>query len=71
MKRRDLLAEFRELDGDALEERVEKTQNELMNLRFKHATGQLELTAQLQGLQRQIAQMKTVLRERDLAAQAE
>ena len=45
---------------------IKKSKEELFNLRFQHATGQLENTARLKAVKRDIARMYTVLREREL-----
>jgi large subunit ribosomal protein L29 len=54
-------AEVRELDVEELEERLIATRRELFNLRFQHATGQLENTGQLKEVRRNIARLLTVL----------
>ncbi len=56
-----------ELKGLALEELVQKereTRAELFNAKVKHATGQLEDTAKLKVLRRDIARVATILHER-------
>jgi large subunit ribosomal protein L29 len=53
--------EARELDVDELEQRLAETRRELFNLRFQHATGQLENTGQLKEVRRNIARLLTVL----------
>jgi len=56
-----------ELKGLALEELIQKefeTRAELFNAKVKHATGQLEDTAKLKVLRRDIARVATILRER-------
>lgn len=45
---------------------LKKSKEELFNLRFQHATGQLENTARLKAVKSDIARMYTVLREREL-----
>jgi large subunit ribosomal protein L29 len=57
-------AEVRELDIDELEQRVAETRRELFNLRFQHATGQLENTGQLKEIRRNIARLLTVLNQK-------
>jgi len=50
------------------EERVQKLEElteELFNLRFQHATGQLENTMRIPQTKREIARLKTVIREMD------
>jgi large subunit ribosomal protein L29 len=54
----------RELGVDELERRVAETRRELFNLRFQHATGQLENTGQLQEVRRNIARLLTVLNQK-------
>ena len=61
-----------ELRGLALDELVQKereTRAELFNAKVKHATGQLEDTARLNILRRDIARVATILRERREAEQ--
>jgi large subunit ribosomal protein L29 len=58
------VAEVRELSVDELERRVAETRRELFNLRFQHATGQLENTGQLQEVRRNIARLLTVLNQK-------
>ncbi len=58
------VAEVRELGVDELERRVAEARRELFNLRFQHATGQLENTGQLQEVRRNIARLLTVLNQK-------
>ncbi len=48
----------------------QKLKKELFNLRFQHVTGQLENPLQLRELKRDIAKIKTVMRENELKAAA-
>jgi large subunit ribosomal protein L29 len=57
-------AEVRELDVPELEKRIADTRRELFNLRFQHATGQLENTGQLKDVRRNIARLLTVLNQK-------
>ncbi|KAA8818129.1 50S ribosomal protein L29 [Bifidobacterium rousetti] len=50
---------------------LKKSKEELFNLRFQHATGQLENTARLKAVKKDIARMYTVLRERQLGITSE
>ena len=59
--------EIRSLDDAQLAQRLEETYEELRNLRFQHATRQLQNTARFGHLRRDVARMKTILRERALA----
>ncbi|GAB2614984.1 50S ribosomal protein L29 [Pseudactinotalea suaedae] len=58
-----------ELDGmtsELLMAELKKTKNELFNLRFSSATGQLEDHGRLKAVRRDIARIYTILREREL-----
>ena len=59
-------AELRALDGDRLEELLREAKEELFNLRFQNATGQLDNTARLRAVRKDIARVYTVMREREL-----
>ena len=59
-------AEIRELSSDELETRLAETTEELFNLRFQNATGQLDNYRRLAQLRREVARINTVLRERQL-----
>lgn len=61
-------AEFRELKDDELAVRVIETRQELFNLRFKHATGQLDNSARLGQLKKDIARLETIIRQREIDA---
>jgi large subunit ribosomal protein L29 len=60
--------ELRELTDHDLLERLAQTKHELFNLRFQHVTGQLDNTARLNQLRKDVARMHTLLREREIAA---
>ena len=51
-----------------IEQKVKSLKEELFNLRFQQATGQLENTARLKEVKKEIARIKTVLTEREDAA---
>ena len=59
-------AEFRELHDDELETRLREAKEELFNLRFQAATGQLESHGRLRAVRKEIARIYTVKREREL-----
>ena len=61
-------AELRELADDQLLDQLGESKQELFNLRFQIATGQLENSAQISQVKRDIARINTVLREREIAA---
>lgn len=63
--------EFRELEDDELLERLESNKEELFNLRFQLATGQLDNPMRIKAVRHDVARILTVLRERDLAAELE
>ena len=58
--------ELRELTADDLVERLRESKEELFNLRFQTATGQLSNNRRLRTVRHQIARIYTVLREREL-----
>lgn len=58
--------EFRELSSDELNTRLSEAKEELFNLRFQHATGQLTNNRRLRTVKRDIARIYTVIREREL-----
>ncbi len=60
-----------ELRDDELKEKLASLKAELFNLRFSHATGQLSNPMQIQNVRRDIARVKTVIRERELRANKE
>ena len=61
-------SELRELDDEELETRLREAKEELFNFRFQHVTGQLDNYARLGQVKRDIARLKTLLREREIAA---
>jgi large subunit ribosomal protein L29 len=62
-------AELRDLTDDQLVERAESAKEELFNLRFQLATGQLDNSARIKQVRHDIARIATVMRERELAAE--
>ncbi|MBU6495585.1 MAG: 50S ribosomal protein L29 [Acidobacteria bacterium] len=62
------VAELRELPDHELLERLGESRRELFNLRFQLATGQLENSARLGHVRREIARLSTLVREREIAA---
>ncbi|MBW6462721.1 MAG: 50S ribosomal protein L29 [Bacillota bacterium] len=59
--------DVREFNEQELEEKVKELKEELFNLRFQEATGQLENYMRIKEVRRSIARVKTVLRERALS----
>lgn len=60
--------EIRDMTTAEIEQNEKALKEELFNLRFQLATGQLENTARLREVRKSIARMKTVIRERELEA---
>jgi large subunit ribosomal protein L29 len=60
-------SEIRELTDDEIETRLVETKEELFNLRFQNATGQLDNYRRLGQLRREVARLNTIIRERQLA----
>lgn len=58
--------EIRNLTTDEIVKRIEETKEELFNLRFQQATGNLEKPSRIKDLRKLIARLKTVLHEREL-----
>ena len=61
-------AELRELTDDQLVERAESAKEELFNLRFQLATGQLDNSSAIKKVRHEIARIATVIRQRDIEA---
>jgi len=59
-------AEIRDLNDDELVTRLAESKEELFNLRFQVATGQLDNNRRLHHVRRDIARLYTVMREREL-----
>jgi large subunit ribosomal protein L29 len=62
------LSELREMDEDELYSRLVEAKQEIFNLRFQHVTGQLDNYSRLGDLKKDIARLKTILREREIEA---
>ncbi|MEO8477444.1 MAG: 50S ribosomal protein L29 [Actinomycetota bacterium] len=59
-------AELRELPDEELVNRIESSKEELFNLRFQLATGQLDDPSRLKEVRHEVARIATVLREREI-----
>ncbi|HDJ6418219.1 TPA: 50S ribosomal protein L29 [Staphylococcus aureus] len=57
---------IRDLTTSEIEEQIKSSKEELFNLRFQLATGQLEETARIRTVRKTIARLKTVAREREI-----
>jgi large subunit ribosomal protein L29 len=62
------VAEFRDLGDQELIERLESNKEELFNLRFQLATGQLDNPMRIKQIRHDVARILTVLRERRIDA---
>ena len=59
-------AELRSVSAEDLAVKLAESKEELFNLRFQNATGQLDNTARLRAVRKDIARIYTVMREREL-----
>ena len=62
--------EIRALSNNEIENRLDDVEEEFFNLRAQFTIGQLENFNRLTELKRDIARLKTILRERELASEA-
>jgi large subunit ribosomal protein L29 len=63
-------SEMRSLTELELNNQLNDAHQELFNLRFQRASGQLKNTARVNEVRKNIARIKTLLRERELAGEA-
>ena len=61
-------SELRSLDHAELAGKLDEAKEELFNLRFQLATNQLDNTARLREVRREVARIATVMREQEIAA---
>jgi large subunit ribosomal protein L29 len=61
-------SDLAELSLGELIDELKATKQEALNLRFRNATGQLENTAEIGKVRKQIARINTLIREREIAA---
>jgi large subunit ribosomal protein L29 len=64
-------AELRDLPDEELRSRLEAAKEELFNLRFQLATGQLDNPMRIKTVRHEVARIMTVLTEREIAAGSE
>ena len=64
------LNKIRELTDVELAKKLEDLKEELFHLRFQHAINQLDNPMRLKAVRKEIAIVKTIIRERELKAQA-
>ena len=60
------ISEIRELTTEELTKKIEELKEELFNLRFANATGNLEKPSRVKEIRKTIARIKMVIREREL-----
>ena len=60
------ISEIRELSYEEINAKLKESKEELFNLRFQQATGNLEKPSRIRDLRHTVARLKTVLREREL-----
>ena len=60
------IKELRKLSNEELEKKIIATKEELFTKRMQHASGALEKPVQLKTLRRDVARMKTILKEREI-----
>ena len=60
------MEDLRKLSTEELNNKIKENKEELFNLRFQQATGNLEKPVRLRELRKQVAKMKTIIREREL-----
>ena len=64
------IVELNQMSNDKLEKTLEEAREEMFNLRFQVASARLENTARLRQVRREVAQLETVLHQRQLATDA-
>ena len=64
------IVELRDESDEKLEEMLENAREEMFNLRFQQAAARLDDLSQIRRVRREIAQLETVLNQRDLAVKA-
>lgn len=64
------IVELNQMSNDKLEKTLEDAREEIFNLRFQKASARLENTARLRQVRREVAQVETVLHQRQLATAA-
>ena len=60
--------ELRDMDHEALEARVRELDDQLFRMRIQKSMGQLEAPAKVRGVRRDLARIKTILREKTVGA---
>jgi large subunit ribosomal protein L29 len=63
--------EIRELSSEEIRQKLGESVEALFNLRFQHATDQLENPMRMRQVKEDIARMETILREREITSSSE
>ena len=66
MKRNDKMNEFLKLTTEEINKKIVENKEELLKLRMKQATGALENPARINELRKDVARLKTILRNREI-----
>ena len=66
MKRNDKMKEFQNLTTEEINKKIAENKEELLKLRMKQATGSLEKTDRVNELRKDVARLKTILRNREI-----
>ena len=65
------IQDIRELSAQELEDKVKNLKQELFNLRFQNATNQLDNPSRIVSVKKDIARVKTVLKEKEIGINAD
>ena len=65
------IAKIRDMNDAELQKRLKELKEELFNLRFQHAINQLDNPMRLKAVKKEIAIIKTIMREKELKSGAE
>ncbi len=65
------IAKIRDMNDAELQKRLKELKEELFNLRFQHAINQLDNPMRLKGVKKEIAIVKTIMRENEIKNGAE
>ncbi len=62
--------EIREMTADELNAKLKDLKKDLFNLRFQHATNQLDNPIRIADVKKDIARLKTIIREKEIAGES-
>ena len=66
MKRNEKMIEFKKLTTEDINKKIAENKEELLKLRMQQATGSLENSARVNELRKDVARLKTILRNREI-----